>query len=53
MLSSYHGKVVIEYSADKDKLISLINEITEHATQVSILSRRLVETLHEDGEQKE
>lgn len=50
MFDSYRGKIVIEYTADKDKMLSLINEINEHASKVSALARRLGETLHEDGE---
>ena len=53
MFDSYRGKIVIEYSADKDKMLSLINEINEHASKVSVLARKLGEAFREDGETKE
>lgn len=41
------GHIVIDYKADSDTLLSLINQINEKARDLSILSGKLFDALQE------
>ena len=42
------GKIVIEYSADKETLISLLNQISDKTRDLSLLTAKLFEALNEE-----